>query len=102
LRIDDSGVVRIGSTRVTIDTLIGSYRDGNTADEIIQQYPTLMLADVHAAIAYYLTHKPEVEAYLLQRQKDAVETRHRVEQASDQRGLRERLLARDTAKKSGI
>jgi uncharacterized protein (DUF433 family) len=101
LRIDDAGVVRVGATRVTLDTLVGSYRDGNTAEEIVQQYPTLALADIHAAIAFYLTHVPEVESYLLQRQKEAAAIRDRVEQTCDQRGLRERLLARDAARKTG-
>ena len=101
LRIDDAGVVRIGATRVTLDTLVGSYRDGNTAEEIVQQYSSLSLADVRAAIAFYLTHVTEVEAYLLQRQKDAVDIRRQVEQMSDQRGVRERLLARDAARKAG-
>jgi uncharacterized protein (DUF433 family) len=100
LRVDDAGVVRVGQTRVTLDTLVGSYRDGNTAEEIVQQYPTLVLADVHAAIAFYLTHVPEVEAYLLQRQNDAADIRHEVAQLCDQRGLRERLLARDAARKT--
>ena len=101
LRIDDAGVVRVGATRVTLDTLVGSYRDGNTAEEIVQQYPSLSLADVHAAIAFYLTHRPEVDAYLLQRQEDAAQTRRQVEQICDQRGVRERLLARDVARKKG-
>jgi len=102
LRTDDKGVVRIGSTRVTLDTLVGSYRDGNTAEEIVQQYPSLPLADVHAAIAFYLTHTPDVEAYLLQRLDAAAQTRHRVEEVCDQRGLRERLLARDAARKTSM
>jgi uncharacterized protein (DUF433 family) len=100
LRIDDGGVVRVGATRVTLDTLVASYREGNTAEEIVQQYPTLALADVHAAIAFYLKHVPEIDAYLLQRQIEAADIRRQVEQVSDQRGLRERLLARDAARKT--
>lgn len=101
LRVDEGGVVRIGASRVTLDTLVGSYRDGNTAEEIVQQYSSLSLAEVHAAIAYYLTHVPEVEAYLRERQSDAADIRHRAEQVSDQRGVRERLLARQAARKTG-
>jgi uncharacterized protein (DUF433 family) len=94
LRVDEGGVVRVGATRVTVDTLVGSYRDGSTAEEIVQQYPSLALADVHAAIAYYLTHQAEVNAYLLERQNAAAETRQRAEKAGPQHGMRERLLAR--------
>jgi uncharacterized protein (DUF433 family) len=101
LRVDEGGAVRVGQTRVTLDTLVGSYRDGSTAEEIVQQYPTLALADVHAALAYYLTHRPEVEAYLRGREAEAAELRREVEQISDQRGVRERLLARQTSSKTG-
>ena len=100
LRVDAGGVVRVGATRVTVDTLIGCYRDGSTAEEIVQQYPSLVLADVHAAIAYYLTHQAEVNAYLLERQGAAAETRRRVEQTNDQRGVRERVLARQASRKN--
>ena len=31
LRVDDTGTARIAATRVTLDTLIGSYHDGSTA-----------------------------------------------------------------------
>jgi uncharacterized protein (DUF433 family) len=82
LRIDDAGVVRIGATRITLDTLVASYRDGNTAEEFVEQYPTLGLPDVHATIAYYLTHRAEVEAYLREREHEAAEIRREVEQAS--------------------
>jgi uncharacterized protein (DUF433 family) len=100
LRVDEAGVVRIGETRVTLDTLVGSYHDGDTAEEIVQQYSSLSLADVHAAIAFYLTHRAEVDAYLAQREKDAAEIRGEVEKTCDQRGIRERLMARDRARKS--
>jgi uncharacterized protein (DUF433 family) len=100
LRADDGGVVRVGATRVTLDTLVGAYRDGNTAEEIVQQYPTLSLADVHGAIAYYLTHLADVEEYLRRRIEGAAETRRAVEANCDQRGVRERLLAREASRKT--
>lgn len=99
LRSDESGVVRVGDTRVTLDSLIGCYFDGASAEEIAEQYPSLALSDVHAAIAYYLTHRAEVDAYLDDRRRDAAEVRRRVAEVCDQRGLRERLLARQAASK---
>ena len=101
LRVDNAGVVRVGATRVTLDTLVGAYRDGSTADEIVQQYPSLSLADVHAAIAYYLTHQPEVNAYLIERQNAAAHTRRRVEQINSPQDVRTRLLARQASRKNG-
>lgn len=33
------GVARIGATRVTLDSVVGAFREGATAEEILQQYP---------------------------------------------------------------
>ena len=98
LRVDEAGVVRVGGTRVTLDTLVASYRDGNTAEEIAEQYPAMALAEVHGAIAYYLLHTAEVEAYLQERQRAAAEIRRDAAGVGDQRGMRERLLARQAAR----
>lgn len=94
LTVDAHGVVRVGSTRVTLDTVIAAFADGATAEEIVQQYPSLQLADVYSVIGYYLRHTAEVVAYLQQRrvQRDAV--RQQNEARFDPQGVRERLLAR--------
>jgi uncharacterized protein (DUF433 family) len=35
---------------------------GRSPTEIVEQFPSITLADVHAAIAYYLDHREEIEA----------------------------------------
>jgi len=94
LAVDADGVVRIGNTRVTLDAVIAAFADGATAEEIVQQYPSLHLADVYSVIAYYLRHATEVTAYLQHRrvQQDAV--RQQNEARFDPQGVRERLLSR--------
>jgi uncharacterized protein (DUF433 family) len=94
LRVDEHGVVRIGRTRVPLDTVIGEYLDGATVEEIVCGYDTLDPADVHAVISYYLRHREEVEAYLKQRQQKADEMRHENEKRFPSQEWRERLLAR--------
>ncbi|KRT63301.1 MAG: protein of unknown function DUF433 [Candidatus Dadabacteria bacterium CSP1-2] len=96
LEIDADGVVRVGGTRVTLDTIVAAFDEGATAEEIVQQYPSLLLADVYAVIGYYLRRRPEVEAYLRQRQQQASEVRSQNESRFDPRGVRNRLLARRT------
>lgn len=64
LRIDESGAVRVGKTRVTLETVLTAYKMGRTPEQIVKSFPTLQLADVHATIAYYLLHKEEVDKYL--------------------------------------
>lgn len=101
LRVDDVGVVRIGTSRVTLDSLVVCYRDGSTAEEIVEQFPGLLLADVHAALAYYLTHLTEVDDYLKARRRTADELRRSADRVSDPQGIRDRLLAREAARKPG-
>ena len=101
LRMDDSGTVRIGQTRVTLDTLVASYHDGNTAEEIVAQFPSLALSDVHAAIAYYLTHTAEIDAYLQQREREADVLQEQLNAFGDKHDLRQRLLARQASRKNG-
>ncbi|MFQ5707942.1 MAG: DUF433 domain-containing protein [bacterium] len=94
LRTDKDGVVRVGGTRVTLDTVVATFNEGATAEEIVQQYPSLELADVYAVISYYLRNHSEVEAYLQKRHKQAEEIRKQNEARFDPHGIRERLLAR--------
>ena len=95
LRLEESGAVRVGQTRVTLDTVIGAWMDGATAEEIVHGYDTLQLADVHAVISYYLRHRQEVEDYLVRRRREAETIRSENERRfpPDPR-FRERLLAR--------
>jgi uncharacterized protein (DUF433 family) len=91
---DADGVFRVGGTRVTIDTVIEAFQEGMTPEGIAEQYPSLSLADVYSAIAYYLYHRDEVEAYLKTRRAHAAEVRRENEARFDPAGVRERLLAR--------
>ena len=94
LVIDINGVIRVGKTRVTLDTVISAFLDGATAEEITYQYPSLDLADVYSVIGYYLRRRAEVDAYLQRRQEQAEKIRKQNESRFDPSGIRERLLAR--------
>jgi len=96
LKMADDGVVRVGNTRVTLDTVVAVFKQGSTAEEIVYRYPSLQLADVYATVAFYLNHQQEVETYLQQRQQQAQEIRKMNEGKFDPQGLRDRLLARKT------
>ena len=67
LEVDANGVVRVGGTRITLDTIVAAFSQGATAEEITHQYPSLHLADVYAVIAYYLRRRETVESYLQHR-----------------------------------
>ena len=91
---DADGAVRVGGTRVTLDTLVEAFHEGLTAEEMAQQYPSVALADIYAVIGYYLRRRTEVEAYLEERRRKAREVREWNEARTDPQGIRERLLAR--------
>jgi uncharacterized protein (DUF433 family) len=100
LKANQDGVILVGQTRVTLDTVVAVFKQGATAEEIAYRYPSLNLADVYATIAFYLNHQPEVEAYLQQRQQQSQEIRATNQAQFDPQGLRERLLARRTAQEA--
>src|SRR4030095_7454453 len=94
LKLDKTGVVRVGGTRVTLDTVVRAFIRGATAEEIVQQYPSLSLPDIYAVISYYLQNREDVEKYLEKRQKHAQSVKRENQKRFDQSGIRERLLAR--------
>ena len=94
LSMNSDGVVRVGKTRVTLDTVVFAFNAGATAEEIVYRYPSLALADVYAVLGYYLQRQLEVDAYLTERQRDAEQIRRQNEARFDPSGIRSRLLAR--------
>jgi uncharacterized protein (DUF433 family) len=101
LNPDSGGVVRVGGTRVTLDSVVYAFQEGSTAEQILEQYPSLRLADVYAVISYYLRHEEDVEAYLGEQKRQAEEARRQDEARFDRQGIRERLLARRSSKSTG-
>lgn len=55
---------RIAGTRVSLDSIVYAFLDGQTAEAIAQAFPVLTLEEVYGAIAYYLAHREEVDAHL--------------------------------------
>lgn len=100
LREDAAGAVRVGDSRVLLELVIRAFQDGATPETIVQRYPTLALSDTYAAIAYYLRHRSEVEAYLTTRERQGDESQKRMNsQQGDLSELRERLLVRRQAQR---
>ena len=94
IQADADGVIRVASTRVPLDTLVAAFDAGATAEEIVQQYPAVALADVYSVIAYYLRHHDDIRAYLAARAQEANHVREENERRFNASGVRNRLLAR--------
>ncbi len=99
LRTDESGTIRVGGTRVLLDLVIFAFRQGATPETIVEQYPSLVLADVYLVLGYYLQNRDTVDAYIRRREAEALVLQHEVEARFPPEGIRARLLARLDANK---
>jgi len=79
LRVDDTGTIRVGQSRVTLDVLLQYFRLGMNPEEIARGLDTLTLADVHGALAYYFRHQNEMDHYLHAREEEAEKLRQEIE-----------------------
>jgi uncharacterized protein (DUF433 family) len=64
VRIDEHGVMRVGETRVMLDSVVAAFQQGHSPETIQQEYPALTLEQVYGATAYYLANREEVDRYL--------------------------------------
>jgi uncharacterized protein (DUF433 family) len=91
------GAIRVAGSRVSLETLVGAFDAGATAEEIVQQYPSLSLGSAYGAIAYVLENRATVDAYVAERQRNASALQADVEAKAPPEGLRARLLARQSS-----
>ena len=101
LAVTEHGTIRIKGSRVSLDSIIHHFKLGATAEQIVQSFPSISLGDVYSSIAYYLTHRQDVEEYLQQQETEANALQERLESnpsyQADVSELRSRILGRWTA-----
>jgi uncharacterized protein (DUF433 family) len=87
------GTIRVKGTRLLIDTIVYAYRRGECPEEIFDSFPSTDygVADIYSIIAYYLTHKDQIEKYLAEREKEAEEIRKKIESAPGYKERSDRL-----------
>ena len=98
-RWDEAGGIRVGSSRVTLDSILASYHNGCTPEEIAIQFSVLRLEDIYSSITYYLNHRQEIDSYLEQRIQQAQQMREQLTQKHNLVDLRQRLLTRYESKR---
>ncbi|MCC6366322.1 MAG: DUF433 domain-containing protein [Bryobacterales bacterium] len=76
-----NGAYYLAGSRVSLASIIYEYRDGATAETIRENFPTLSLEQIHGAIAFYLGHRDEAEAYLRALEKKWEELQNSAEPA---------------------
>jgi len=54
----------VAGSRVSLASVVFAFRDGASPETIRQSFPSLSLGQVYGAVAFYLNHPVESEAYL--------------------------------------
>ena len=58
---------------MALDSIIYKFRQGRSPEAIQDAFPALSLSQVYAAIAYYLDHQSEIDAYLARNEETEAE-----------------------------
>jgi uncharacterized protein (DUF433 family) len=59
-----NGGYYVAGTRISLDSVVYSFNDGQSPEAIQQDFPSLRLSQVYGAIAFYLDHKAEIDKCL--------------------------------------
>ncbi|MEJ2646666.1 MAG: DUF433 domain-containing protein [Gammaproteobacteria bacterium] len=57
-------MIRVGQTRVTLESIISLFEQGAGAEEIALRYDVLDLHDIYATLSHFLGHRDEMRQYL--------------------------------------
>lgn len=90
-----AGVIRIGASRVSLDSVVIAFKQGYSPEEIALDFDSLTLGEVYSAINHYLQNREEIENYLKERARQSEEIRTDVETRFDPASIRDSLLVRD-------
>jgi uncharacterized protein (DUF433 family) len=65
-----NGGYYVAGTRISLDSVVYSFRRGSSPETIKSEYPLLKLSQIYGAVAYYLDHQETVDAYLEQKRRE--------------------------------
>ncbi|MEK7487084.1 MAG: DUF433 domain-containing protein [Planctomycetota bacterium] len=60
----------ITGTRISLDSIIYAFLQGQIAENIAQSFPLLTLEQVYGGITFYLAHRNEIDLYLKKAQSE--------------------------------
>src|SRR5947207_11799258 len=65
-----NGGFYVAGTRVSLDSIVYSFKAGDSPETIRQNFSSLSLEQVYGAITFYLAHKQEVDANIREGEED--------------------------------
>ena len=69
----------VKDTRVSLDSIVHAFRQGESPETILENFDTLTLEQVYGAITHYLAHQAAVDEYLGAQAARVAELRRRSE-----------------------
>jgi uncharacterized protein (DUF433 family) len=61
----------VSGTRISLDSVVYAFNRGESPENILENFSHLdKLARVYGAIAFYLDHKPDIDKYLEETQRE--------------------------------
>jgi uncharacterized protein (DUF433 family) len=90
----DDGTIRIKGSRVSLEVIVRQFKQGATAEQLLEDFPSLTLRDIYGAVYYYLDNTEAVEDYMRQQEDSAAEMRAFLASQLDSVALRARIRAR--------
>ncbi len=94
IREVEGGTLRVGNSRVSLDSVVHAFNRGDDAVEIQDAFDSLSLAEVYGAISYYLHNREKVDTYLAKRAAEFEREREESHKDPNFIALRKKLLAR--------
>lgn len=96
IKMGENEAYHIGSTRVSLDSVLYSWLQGDSPETIADNFSALSLEQIYGAIAFYLAHQGEVDEYL--RQGEIVAEQYKAHWRMNNSALYWKLLAAKAAR----
>lgn len=94
LILGDDGTIRISGSRVSLEIIVRQFKQGATAEQLLEDFPSLTLRDIYGTIYYYLDNTEAVEDYMRQQEKTIAQIQAFLASHIDSATLRVRIRDR--------
>src|SRR5438067_11876303 len=94
---DDDSHIHLAGHRIGLQDVVYYSNEGCSAEELCEVFPTLPLAIVHKAIAFYLENAAEVDRFAAACEAEMEKQRAATPRGPDRAELRRRLAAKQAA-----
>lgn len=75
--IQVNGAYRIADSRVSLDSIVYAWLDGQSPETITENFPVLTLEEVYGAITFYLSNRETIDDYLREKKAEFEEMRRK-------------------------